>query len=359
MKKSAYGGLLRLLAGMAAAVLLTVTLGGCGGADGEKKHTREIFAMDTLMELTAYGDGADDALSDAVNKIKELEKTLSATLEGSDVYKINSAAGTAVAVSDETLGQIRTALSVSENSARLNSGRPALDITVYPLVNAWGFVNKDYRVPGDDEIVALLKKVDYTRVECGNGTVKIPQGSEIDLGAVAKGYTSQTLMSVLEDDGISSAIVSLGGNVQALGTKPDGSKWNVAIQDPLDADGVIGSVSISDEAVVTSGGYQRYFESGGVTYHHIFDPSTGSPARSGLLSTSVVCDDGTTADALSTALFVLGLDKALSYWRTVGGFEAIFVTEDGRIIVTDGIKDSFSPAEGTEYEVIVVSSRTK
>ena len=141
-----------------------------------------------------------------------------------------------------------------------------------------------------------------------------------------------------------------GHHVCAIGTKPDGSPWRIAVQNPADENDYVGVVEISDACAVTSGGYQRYFEENGKKYHHIIDPATGKPAESGLTSVTIICKDGTKADALSTALYVMGLDDALAYWKTQDDFEVIFVTEDGEVVATEGLKDSFTfDGKGNDY----------
>ena len=167
------------------------------------------------------------------------------------------------------------------------------------------------------------------------------EGMAVDLGGIAKGYASDKVAELLKEKGVASAIVSLGGNVYGVGTKPDGEKWEVALANPLDANDYCGLISIENQAVVTSGGYQRYFEENGKKYHHIIDPATGYPAESGLLSVTIISDSGTEADVLSTALYVMGLEKALAFWQEHGGFEAIFVTEAGEVIATEGADACF------------------
>ena len=214
-------------------------------------------------------------------------------------------------------------------------------MTVYPVVRAWGFTTGNYRVPEAGELRELLDRVDYNRVSLEGGTLTLPAGTEIDLGAVAKGYAGDQVMASLKAQGVSSAIIELGGNVQALGSKPDGSPWRVAVHAP-DGSGYAGVLEIRDQAVVTSGGYERYFEEDGETYWHIIDPATGYPAKSGLASVTVVSESGVEADALSTSLFVMGRERAAEYWRAHGGFQCILISEDGSVAVTEGLEDSFS-----------------
>ena len=220
------------------------------------------------------------------------------------------------------------------------------DIAVYPVMEAWGFPTQNFRVPAEDELLELLKHTDASKISYDKDTREISfEDSEmkIDLGGIAKGYTSARIMDIFKKNDIESGLVNLGGNVQALGTKTDGSNWRVAVQSPNDTEDYLGVLSIRDKAVITSGGYERYFEQDGVTYHHIIDPKTGYPAESGLSSVTIVSDDGTLADGLSTSLFIMGKDKAESFWRAHSDkFEAVLVTDDGTIYVTEGLKGSFT-----------------
>lgn len=328
---------------MLACLLLT----GC--AAEPPRADRELWAMDTLIGLTAYGPNADQALDQGVALLNELDALLSVTNPDSAVSHVNQAAGEPVAVPAEAAALIARVGTLSAQTGG------ALDITLFPLVRAYGFISGEHRAPDEAQRAELLRLVDWSAVEVDGDTVRLEPGMAIDLGAVAKGYASQRLTELLADQGVASAIVSLGGNVQALGARPDGSPWRVAVRDPLDADGVVGVVSVADTAVVTSGGYQRYFELDGVRYHHILDPATGLPADSGLLSATVVCADGTTADGLSTALFVLGKQRALELWRAQGGFEAILVGQDKVVTVTAGLASSFTASDAAGYTLEIAS----
>ncbi len=311
------------------------------------KYSMQIFAMDTVMTLTSYGKGSDEALLKASEEIFRLESMLSTEIDSSEVSSINS--GGSAAVSDETLYIIQTALQISE----LTGG--AFDISIAPVVREWGFISGDYHIPDAATLSSLLKNVDYSKISVSGNSVSLGEGMSIDLGAIAKGYAGQKCADLLKELGVESAILALGGNVQTVGAKPDGSLWKVAIQDPLDIDSTVGVLRCSDTAVVTSGGYQRYFEENGMRYHHIINPVTGFPADSGLISATVICPDGTLADALSTFLFVLGLEKSLDYYSTYGGFEAILITSDQEIIVTPGIAESFTfTASDTGYTCTVL-----
>ena len=167
----------------------------------------------------------------------------------------------------------------------------------------------------------------------------------MDLGGVGKGFTGDEVVKTMKEDGVTSALFSLGGNIQTIGTKPDGEKWYVGIKDP-ESDGYLGGVRVQDEAVITSGGYERYFtDDDGTIYWHIMDPTTGHPADSGLRSVSIIGDDGLTCDGLSTSLFVMGLEKAAELWAQSDDFEAVFVTDTGEVYITEGLADHFALTE--------------
>ncbi len=315
---------------------------GCTPAqiDSESLQT---FAMDTLVQMTVYGEHADEALAAASQELQALDTLFDATNIKSEIWRINHQPSPVTAVDARVLDTIAAALDTSLSTDG------AFDISVYPLVCAWGFPDQKYRVPSDEEIAALIKYVDYKQIVLNEDTIQLNPGMQIDLGGIAKGYTSARLIDLFSETGIDHALVSLGGNVQVLGTKPDGQPWKIAIQDPQ-AEGILGTVLVSDTAVITAGSYQRYFSVDGQTYHHILNPSTGYPAYSGLLSVTVVCEDAARADALSTALFVMGLTDALDFYRNHDGFEAVFVTDDGRVVYTDGL--AFTPADNTSYSFI-------
>lgn len=315
-------------------ILLTILLlSGCAAPE-EEPCRRELLAMDTVMTLTVYGENGEQAARLGEARIRELEALLSVTGEDSELYRANHSGGAPTHLSADTSALLTQALALCEDT----SG--ALDVTIYPVVRAWGFTTGSYRIPSEEEIRGLLEQVDYTRVALTDGSLTLPEGMELDLGAVAKGYTGDQLMSLFVREGVTSAIVELGGNVQALGAKPDGSPWQVALQAP--EGGYAGVLRVINKAVVTSGGYQRYFEENGETYWHIMDPSTGRPARSGLLSVTIVADRGVVGDALSTALFVMGKEDAAAYWRARQDFDFVLLDEAGGVTITQGLEDSFS-----------------
>ena len=317
---------------LSAAFLLT----GCSGAPAQEPESATFFAMDTAMDFTVYGDAA--LLDEAETLIGSLEDQVSVTDEHSDIYAIDHTG------SGSLSGNAAELMAQALELCRRTGG--ALDISVYPIVQAWGFTTGSYQVPDEETIQSLLPLVDYTQIQydAATGVVTLPEGMEIDLGSVAKGYAGQLAAQILRNSGVESALLNLGGNVQTVGAKPDGSPWQIGIKDPQGEDAMM-VLSVEDQAVVTSGGYERYFEQDGQTYWHIMDPSTGHPADSGLLSVTIVGDEGVVCDGLSTALFVMGLEKAADLWAQSGDFEAVFVTASGEVYITEGLRDRFALTE--------------
>lgn len=311
--------------------------------DSSEAH-KQFFAMDTIMTVTAYGKGGDEGIAQVVEEITEMDNTLDPAVRESEVFKINNARGGTTEVSDGILTMLKQAKEIYDDTDG------ALDLSTYPLSQLWGFIDLDVEnheegnVPSEEEIQEKLALLGFDSLTIEDHTVSVPSGTEISFGAVAKGYASDTAVETLRSKGIKSAIVSLGGNVQTLGdTKPDGSSWNVAVQDPNDPSGYLGLIQAGETAIITSGSYERYFEKDGIRYHHILDPKTGKPADTGLVSVTIVCNSGLTADALSTAMFVLGPDKATEYWRAHSDeFQMIMVTTDNRVLYTSGLSDKFT-----------------
>ena len=391
----------------------------------------DVFAMDTYMNLLAYGDRAEEAVLAAAQEIHRIDDMLSTGNPESEISKLN-AAGTGH-VSEDTLYLIKESKTLYEETNGL------FDIAIYPVMKLWGFPSQEYRVPTDEEIKTGLKLTDASKIAIGGAAAAAPasaaegktaakteeaskakakaegteaaeakngevekekaktedtaakpekatapeagdgggatdqpaaaeepaaadqlaaaatqeteaadksaqtlvlfgaSGMEIDLGGIAKGFTSSRVMEVFREYGIEHGLVSLGGNVQALGTKENGKPWRVAIQNPESELDYLGILDIEDKCVITSGGYERFFEKDGVRYHHIIDPRTGYPADSGIISATIISKDGTLADGLSTSLFIMGKDQAEKYWRkNADRFDYILEDEAGKLYVTEG-----------------------
>lgn len=334
-------------------LLILALLSACG----DEPERVQIIAMDTVMTFQTYGKAAEDALVDASAEVRRLDALLSRTDPESAVSRVNSAGGAPVEAGAELSELLETAAEYS----RMSGG--AFDITLAPVSSAWGFTTDSYRVPSRAELDALLAHVGMEHVHVSGDTVTLDGGTQIDLGAIAKGYAADRVLDLYREAGLERGWAALGGNVAALGCRPDGEPWEIGIQDPSrpdDGNAYAGLLYLEDACAVTSGSYQRYFEQDGRRYHHILDPATGAPADSGLLSVTVVADaeagSGAMCDALSTALFVMGEEKALDFWRSGPyDFQMILVTEDGRVVVTGGIEAAFTPQAGSEYAYETVS----
>ncbi len=331
------------------AVFLGLVIGCCiqyraGGKN--QSCTKQLFAMDTVMSFTAYGRHSEQAVDAAMAEVQRLDALLSTGSASSEVSKINASGGGEL--SQDTSMLLKVALDIYDATGGL------FDLTIYPLMELWGFPTKEYRVPGKEEIAEILPFVDGSNIQFDGQTVVLGEGQKIDFGGIAKGYASARTMEIYQEQGVDSGMVSLGGNIQVLNTKPDGSKWKIGIQDPDGRQGeILAVLEVDNKAVITSGGYERYFEEDGIRYIHILDPKTGYPADQDLVSVSIVSENGTLADALSTSLYIMGLDDAAAFWKNSSGdFDMVLITSDGRMYVTEGISGDLQ----TDREMTVLES---
>ncbi len=319
-------------------IFLSAILTGCSFSAPLKSentmHTTTLFAMDTVMEIQAFGN--EEVLTGAEEIIRDIEKKVSVTDPESEISKLN-ATGT-IELSSDTTELLSNALSLCKKTDG------ALDISIYPVLKAWGFTTSEYQVPSNDALKSLLENVNYSAVSLDQNKASIKDGMQIDLGSVTKGYTGSTVAEYFRENGVTSGLINLGGNVECVGTKPNGEKWKVAIKSPYNdsKSGVFAVIDAEDVAIITSGGYERFFEENGETYWHILDPQTGYPAKNGLISVTIIGKDGLVCDGLSTALFVKGLDRAISFWKENQDFDAVFITDNGDVYITEGITDCFS-----------------
>ncbi len=300
--------------------------------------SKEFFAMDTYMEVNAYGDNGEKAVAKAEKEVNKLDSILSTGKSTSEISKLNK--NKKQVVSEGTMSLIKDSIKISKETTG------AFNPTIYPLMELWGFTTKNYYVPKENEITPLLNHMDIDNINIDESKNEVSfndSNMKIDLGAIAKGYTSSKIIDIFKDNNIKSGMVTLGGNVQVLGKKPDGSLWKVGIQNPISESEYLGVLQTSDKAVITSGGYERNFTRNGKTYHHILDPSNGYPANNGLTSVTIISSDGTLADALSTSLFVMGKDKSIDFYKKSNyNFDFILYTSDNKLIISEGIKDTFS-----------------
>lgn len=328
-------------AGVAAAVVSVSILAGCA----PKEVSQDFYAMDTVMNITAYGDSdAQDAVNRCVSYINELEADISRTKDSSDVSALNAAAGQTVTLSEQTADVLSNALRLAQET------EGQFDPTVAPLSDLWKIGTEDAAVPQQVDIDAALLAVGYQNVSLDGTKATMQAGAKLDLGGIGKGYAADHVAQILRDAGVESAHISLGGNIYVLGEKDRGVPWTVGITDPDKKEEYMATLKVSDTSVVTSGDYERYFEQDGKRYCHIFDPKTGYPAKTDLRSVTVVSPDSTMADAYTTALFVMGFDKAWEFCQQ-HDVQAVFVLDDHTIRVTDGLKDSFS-LTSSEYTYV-------
>ena len=289
-------------------LLCVCLLAGCAGQTPHAQQT--VYAMDTVMDLQVWGADCQQATAQLQDMISRLEADWSVTKETSLISRLNSGSAVLTEEQDALLEQV---------SAMCEHTGGLYDPQLHALCSAWGFYGQQFRVPSDEEIT---------------------QAQEIkqwDLGGALKGYCGDRAVALLDDYNVDYAILNLGGNIQTYGSKPNGDHWQIGIQNP-DGGDPLGVLSVAGTtAVITSGDYQRSFEANGKTYHHILDPHTGSPARSGLRSVTVISEKGLAADCLSTALFVMGLEDGAAFWREHRDFEAVFLTDDGALYATEGV----------------------
>lgn len=330
-------------------LILFLVLGGCGRSS--KEYSGEVFAMDTLIFISAWGDQGKEAVQEGEQYLYYIEDKFSTTRSFSELSQLNAGAGQWQEMSPEMAQVVAAALALSEETGG------AFDPTIYPILRTWGFTQEEYYVPSQAEVRALLPLVGAEQIllnEAGD-KIWIPEGVQLDFGGIAKGFAGDQLKAMMLEAGVETGLLTLGGNVVAIGRKSDGGQWTIGIQNPAGG-GVLASVAIENQAVVTSGGYQRYFSRDGVLYGHIIDPSTGYPSTSGLASVTIVADSALEGDVLSTALFVMGLEEACAYWQEHQDFQAVFITQEGDIHITKGLEGWFFPVPGYDQGQIQVVS---
>ena len=307
------------------------------GAAGERPFSYSELLMDTEVSVQLFSRKAREAqqVKKALfEEMQRLELLLSYHDPRSEIFEINSAAGErSVAVAPETAEVIQKALHYSAVS------EGAFDPTIAPLLDLWGFREGEYRIPGPEELREASEAVDYRLVEDGGGEVYLPRGDmALDLGGIAKGYIIDRGLDLLAHSGVSHALINAGGDIGILGPKADGSPWRVGLKHPR-SEKFLAVIPWSERgAIVTSGDYERFFEKNGVRYHHILDPRTGQPASS-LISVTVVAPTAVQADALSTALFVLGPQRGLALVEDLPGVEALLVTPQLELLLSSGLRD--------------------
>lgn len=308
------------------------------------KYTLNAVMMDTYAEISAYGRNAKKALEKTYDELERMEAMFSVRDEKSKISRLNESKR--LSGDEEIASLIRRAVYFSE----LTEG--AFDITVYPLMRIWGFDDKNYSVPDENELSEALLKCGYKSISVKENDVIIGENTEVDLGGIAKGYASDIVNATLVDNGVDSAIISLGGNIYALGRRENGEAWSIAIESPFEEGEYIGIVKAFDTSVVTSGGYRRYFEKNGKKYHHIIDMKTGYPADKGIASVTVITGSGMYADALSTAIYAMGIEEGLALREKCKDFELVIVGNDKTVYATEGLKKTFELADNKDFKLV-------
>lgn len=326
------------------AVLVLAVVGGMIGAFWLKNRQLQAqpitsaqqtrFLMDTSVEIRASGPDAEAAVSAAFAEMARVEQLFSRHIETSDIARINNADGIWVEVAPEVISLLEKAIHYSN----LSGG--TFDITIGALLDLWNFGGGNNRVPTPAEINQALALIDYTVLEIDSNTsqVRIPKGMVLDLGGIAKGYAVDRASAVLKQTGVISGMIYAGGDITTIGAKSDGSPWRVGVQHPRISTQLIGILEMADSSIVTSGDYERYFTADGVRYHHILNPHTGYPAQ-GLISVTIYGSNAADADALSTAIFVLGWERGQDLIENLPGYEAVMMDSSGNIWVSSGLKD--------------------
>lgn len=309
------------------ALLICFLFTGCRTAPEVFSDTG--FYFDTVITVTLYENGSQDILNRCMELANHYESLFSTTIEGSDIWNLNHSAGSYVTVSEETIDLLNASLEYSSLSDGL------VDPTIGSLSSLWNFGSDSKElIPDTTAITEALTHVDYQTISIKeNQAALLDPEASVDLGFIAKGYIGDQMKAYLESQGVTSALINLGGNVVTVGSKPDGSAFRVGIQDPFSPSGTAALVlELSGKSAVSAGNYERYFEADGIRYHHILSTADGYPANSGLSQATIISESSTKADALSTLCFILGYEKAASLLKNFPEVQAVFITEDGEIL---------------------------
>lgn len=317
------------------ALLLFLAIAPLNGCSNQEPVSKTGFYFDTVITITLYDKNQENLLDDCFAMADRYEHLFSATLPDSDISRINAAKGEPVEVSDETIELLEKAITYGD----LSEGR--FDITIGALSSLWNFSENTGIIPNQVDIDQALQTVDYHGIQIDGNTVTITNpDTRIDLGGIAKGYIADRMKEYLCEQGVSSGMINLGGNVLVIGSKTDGAAYTIGIQEPFaDTGTAIASLKITNQSLVSSGVYERYFQLDNQLYHHILDPNTGYPYANDLLGVSILCDSSVDGDALSTTAFSMGLSEGMNFIESLPDTEAIFITQDYVIHTTSGITE--------------------
>lgn len=322
-------------------IFLIFSLIGCTNSnDDSKPLSKTEYFMGTVVTVTLYDNKSEKIIDKAFEEVKKIEQLVSINMEGTELDEVNNNAGIKpVKVSDDTYNIIKKGLEYSS----LTNG--SFDITIGPLVKLWSIGLPEAKVPTIEEIKEKIQYINYNDVELNNSekTVFLKKpGMIIDLGGIAKGYTADVIAQTLKDEGVEKAIIDLGGNIYALGEKAENTLWRIGIQNPDQTRGeIVGSINVKDKSIVTSGIYERFIEQDGAKYHHILSPKSGYPYDNEIAGVTIISDKSIDGDALSTSVFSMGITKGLEFINSLPDTEAIFITKDHKIYLTEGSKEIF------------------
>nr|WP_241425592.1 FAD:protein FMN transferase [Clostridium saccharobutylicum] len=312
--------------------------------------TKTNYVLGTMVNLRAYGANANNAIEKSIERLNNIDDKMSAFKENSEISKINSKAGISMeTVSKDTYYVIKKAVKYS----KILEG--TFDPTIRPLVSLWNIGKGDEKIPGKYQIEERLKLVNYNDVilDDNNSSIMLKKIKQaLDVGGIAKGFAADEVRDIFYKYKIKSALIDLGGNIFALGSKENGEPWRVGIQNPFEPRGEhIGILNVKNKSVVTSGNYERYFIKDGKRFHHILDPRTGYPSQSKIISATIISDNSIDGDGLSTGVYILGVDKAIDIIERMNGIEAIFITEDKKIYTTSGVSDEIFTLTNNEFSI--------
>ncbi|WP_460278377.1 FAD:protein FMN transferase [Clostridium sp. CTA-5] len=307
-----------------------------------KSHSivRSSYSLGTIINLKACGSNAEEAIEKSIKRLNNIDDKMSVFKENSEISMINSKAGIeSQIVGKDTYFVLKKSLEYS----KILKG--TFDPTIRPLVSLWNISGNGGRIPNEDEIKSKIKLVNYNDIildENSHSVMLKHKNQSLDVGGIAKGFAADEVRNIFYKYDIKSALIDLGGNIFALGLKEDGSNWKVGIQNPIKTRGEhIGLLNVKNKSVVTSGNYERYFMEDGKKFHHIIDPKTGYPSESEIISATIISDNSIDGDGLSTGIYILGINKAISIIESMQGIDGILVTADKKIYITSGIKDDF------------------
>lgn len=312
---------------------------------------KSSYVLGTIINLKAFGNKAEKAINEAIERLNNIDDKMSAFKEESDISKINSKAGFALeAVSKDTYFVVKKAVEYS----KILEG--TFDPTIRPLVKLWNIGTDKEIIPGKDKIEEVTKLVNYNDVilnESNQAIMLENKNQALDVGGIAKGFAADEVRDIFYKNNIRSALIDLGGNIFVLGNKEDGTSWRIGIQNPFEPRGeFVGILSATNKSVVTSGNYERYFMKDGQRFHHIIDPKTGYPSQSKIISATIISDNSIDGDGLSTGVYILGVDKSLEIIEAIEGIDAIFITEDKKVYTTSGIYKNIFELTDEEFNLV-------